>query len=163
MAGNREEISPERYFLKYAYPCVNNLQHENKISKKDASNLEKLLFENKNITRDYLETCFPSAFRRIKEVAKGMNKDCWDMEVLRKYWLSEHNKFIDLGDGDYAKATPTFRELCKVHKAKVIDKKEKVLTVNYDNTIRKVFATLIPDVHIGDKVSVHLAYAIEKL
>ena len=161
MAG--KEISAEKYFLMYAYPCVGNLQHEKKISKEDAENLENLLFENKTITRDYLEKCFPNAFRRIKTIAREMNKDYWDIEVLRNYWLSEHNRFIDLGDGDYAKATPAFKEVCKVHKAQVIEKSNNIIKVRYDNTIRKVFSKLIPDVKAGDEVTVHLAYAIEKI
>jgi len=156
-------ISPERYFLMYAYPCIRNLQHEHKLSKEDAKNLERILFENKAIKREYLESCFPSAFKRIKIVAEQMNRDYWDMDVLRKYWLEEHNRFIDAGDGDYARALASFKELCKVHKAEVIDKKDNILSVKYDGIIRKVFATLVPDVKKGDKVMIHLAFAIEKV
>jgi len=163
MAGEYKEVSPEKYFLMYSFPCIGNLLHENKISKSDASNLENILFQNKTIERNFLEFCFPNAFRRIKTVAKEMEKNYWDMEVIRKYWLEEHNKFIDLGDGDYAKATPSFRELCKVHKAEVVEKKKNVITVKYGEVLRKVFAKFVPDVSIGDKVTVHLAFAIEKL
>jgi len=167
MGEEREQISagisPEKYFLMYAYPCIRNLQHQHKLSEEDAEILEKLLFGKKTLKRDYLESCFPNAFKRIRIVAAQMNKDYWDIEVLRKYWLEEHNKFIEAGDGDYATATPSFKELCKVHKAEVIGKKDNILSVKYDGIIRKVFATLVPDVKKGDKVSVHLAFAIEKL
>lgn len=159
-------MTPEKYFLMYAYPCIDNLLHENKISKRDASNLENVFFENKEIDRNYLESCFPSAFRRIKLVAREMNKDCWDIEVLMKYWREAHNKFIDEGDGAYADATPSFKELCKVHEAKVdeiIDEKRSIIAVNYDGISRKVFSKLTPNISVGDRVTVHLAYAVEKI
>ena len=164
--GESQRMSPERYFLMYAFPCVRNLLHEDKISKKDASTLESVLFENRKIERTYMEFCFPNAFRRIKIIANEMNKDYWNIDVLKKYWLEEHNKFIDEGDGAYAYATPTFKELCKVRKAEVaeiVDKKRSIILINYDGFSRRVFSTLLPNVSKGDKVTVHLAYAIERI
>jgi len=164
MAKSKEiGISAEEYFLRYAYPCINNLVQRKRLSKDDAGNLENLLFDKKSITRSYLESCFPEAFRRIKEVAKQMKKPRWDVSVIKKYWEKDHNKFIDAGDGEYSRATNSFKELCKVHKAAVVAKKDNILTVKYDNTQRNVFATLVPYVKKGDRVTVHLAFAIEKL
>ncbi len=159
----KQESSPERYFLKYAYPCIGNLMHDKKLSKEDAQNLECLLTEHKPISREYLKSCFPSAFRRIKQVAGEMKMDYWSVAVLRKYWLEEHNRFIDAGEGDYAKATPSFKELCKVYEAKVIARKDNLLTVSYDGVKRKVLATLVPEAREGDTVTVHLAFAVEKI
>ncbi len=166
MGAASEKISPERYFLRYAFPCVRNLIHEDKISKKDASTLESILFENRKIDRAYMESCFPNAFRRIKIISKEMNKDYWNIDVLKKYWLEAHNKFIDEGDGRYAFATTSYKDLCKVHKAEVaeiVDKKRSIILINYDGVSRRVFSTLLPNVSKGDKVTVHLAYAIEKI
>lgn len=164
MARAREtEMSAEEYFLRYAYPCINNLVHKKRLSVENASSLEKLLFEKKTIARDYLESCFPEAFRRIKDVAKQMKKPYWDISVIKKYWEEEHSNFIDSGDGEYSKATASFRDLCKVHKAEVVAKKDNILTVRYDHTKRNVFATLVPYIKAGDKVTVHLAFAIEKI
>jgi hypothetical protein len=164
------ELKPEEYFLRYAYPCITNLVQKKTICRQDADNLDQLLFDrkkSKGIKREYLESCFPEAFRRIKELAKELGKDdYWDVSIIRKYWLDDnqgHNHFIDLGDGEYGKATPAFKELCKVHLAEVVSKKDNILTVKYDHTQRNVFATLVPYAKPGDKVSVHLAYAIEKM
>jgi hypothetical protein len=159
-------MSPEEYFLRYAYPCITNLIQKKTLKREDADNLDKILFDQKKvkrISREYLESCFPEAFRRIKEVAEDMGKDYWDFSVMKKYWTDAHNSFIDSGDGEYSKATPSFRELCKVHQAEVVSKKNNILTVRHDRTERNVFATLVPYVEPGDKVSVHLAFAIEKM
>jgi hypothetical protein len=163
MAAEREKMSAEEYFLRYAFPCIGNLTQKNRLSKGDAENLEKIVFEKKTIQKDYLESCFPEAFRRIKEVAGQMKKPYWNVSVIKKYWEEEHNRFIDSGDGEYSKATNSFKELCKVHKAEVIAKKDNVLTVKYGEITRNVFATLAPDAKKGDRVTVHLAFAIEKI
>ena len=50
-----------------------------------------------------------------------------------------------------------------VHKAEVVEKREDILTVKYGSIARNVFATLVPDAKVGDKVTVHWAFAIEKV
>lgn len=158
--------TPERYFLKYAYPCSFVLVDQGRITEKKRKELEKKLLTNEKIDRIELENLFPAAFKRIKELASQMNKDAWDLDVIKEYFFGEkHNDFIDKKDGMYAAFGPTFRELCKVHKAKVIARQAKgnVLAVKYGNVKRNVFATLVHDAKKGDKVTVHLAFAVEKI
>jgi len=161
--ARKEEMSPERYFLMYAYPCSFVLVDLGKITEAKRKELEKKLLKNEPISKQELEKIFASAFRRLKQIAKETERDYWDFSVLRKYWLEEHNRFIDSGDGEYGRATSSFRELCKVHKAEVLTKEENILTVQYDHTKRKVFATLVPETKKGDKITVHLAFAIERI
>jgi len=167
MAKAKEEITsetPERYFLKYAYPCSFVLVEQARISEQKRKELEKKLLENKPIDRDELEKIFPAAFKRIRQLAGEMKKDAWGLAVIREYFFGEkHNDFIDKSDGMYAVFGPTFKELCKVHKAEIIAKKDNVLAVKYGSVERNVFATLVPDAKKGDKVTVHLAFAIEKI
>jgi hypothetical protein len=166
-----EKITPAEYSLKYTLPCFNNLVHRKALNKETAIGLEKMLLEKKKISRAYLETCFPDYFRRLKEVAKEMGvKNYWSIPVIRKYWLEEHNRFIDAGDGEYALAPASFKDLCKVHIAQVISKEKKkvgkerdILIVKYDNTERRVWGTLIPDAKPGNLVTIHIAYAVEKI
>ena len=159
-----EEISAERYFLKYAYPCSFVLVDLGKITDKKRKELEKKLLNNEPIDRKELEEIFTAAFRRIKEISKEMKKDYWDLDVIKEYFFGEkHNDFIDKQDGMYVEFSPTIRGLCKVHKAEVVEKREDILTVKYGSIARNVFATLIPDAKVGDKVTVHWAFAIEKV
>ncbi len=169
MAGKRKEMisetnPPERYFLKYAYPCSFVLVDLGKITDEKRKELEEKLLKNKPIDRAELEDIFKAAFKRIKEIAKGEGKDYWDFDVIKEYFFGEkHNDFIDKQDGMYVEFSPTIRDLCKVHKAVVTEKRENILTVNYGGIARNVFATLVPDAKVGDKVTVHWAFAIEKI
>jgi len=164
MAGKQVDETPERYFLKYAYPCSFVLVDLGKITDEKRKELEQKLLTNEPVDREELESIFKAAFKRLKEIAKQEDKDYWDLDVIKEYFFGEkHNDFIDKQDGMYAEVSPTIRGLCKVHKAEVTERRENVLTVKYDGISRNIFATLVPDVKVGDKVSVHWAFAIEKL
>jgi hypothetical protein len=166
MAAGRkkEKISPERYFLLYAYPCSFVLVEQGRITEEKRKELEKKLLENKPLDRKELEALFPAAFKRIRQLAKEMKKDAWDLGVIKDYFFGEkHNDFIDKGDGMYALVGQSFKDLCKVHKAKVIDRTGNVLTVKYGGTIKNVFATLVPNAKKGDTITTHLAFAVEKI
>ena len=155
--------SAERYFLKYAFPCAYVLVQQGKITKEKQENLERKLFNGESIDRTELEEIFVAAFRRIKKLASEMKKDHWDLSVIKYYFIEYHNKCIDEGEGDYAKFPDSFREICKVHKAEVVEKEKEILKVKYGCFERKVIGKLIPDVQVGDKVYVHLGFAIEKI
>ncbi|MFH1210020.1 MAG: HypC/HybG/HupF family hydrogenase formation chaperone [archaeon] len=156
-------MNPEQYFLKYALPCSYVLVDQKRLSKEEQEELRYRLLNNKEITKEELERTFTAAFRRIKELAKKMNKDYWDINVIKKYWLEEHNRYIDKNDGMYSKFSENFREICKVYKAEVIEINKNILTVSYNNKTRKVFSDLIPNVKLKDMVTIHQGYAIEIL
>ena len=167
MVKAKQEIiseTPERYFLKYAYPCSFVLVEQARISEQKRKELEKELLGNKPIDRNELEKIFPAAFKRIRQLAEEMKKDAWNLDVIKEYFFGEkHNDFIDQQDGMYSEFSPTIRELCKIHKAEVIEKRDNILTVKYNGIARNVFATLTPQVKVGDKVTVHWAFAIEEI
>ena len=166
MAAGREKekISPERYFLLYAYPCSFVLVEQGRITEEKRKELEKKLLENKPLDRNELEHLFPAAFRRIKQLAEEMKKDTWNLGVIKDYFFGEkHNDFIDKGDGMYALVGQNFKDLCKVHKAKVIGRAGNVLTVKCGGMIKNVFATLVPNAKKGDMITTHLAFAVEKI
>lgn len=156
-------MAPEQYFLKYALPCSYVLVEQKRLSKEQQRNLENKLLNNESISREELEKSFPEAFRRINELALRSKKDPWSIEVIRKYWIEEHNKYIDKGEGMYSKFSNEFKEICKVHKAKVIEIKDNILTVSYDKKTRKVLSNLIPNVKLNKIVTIHQGYAIEIL
>jgi hypothetical protein len=164
MAAERKKMSSEKYFLRYAYPCSFVLVDLGKISDAKRKELEKKLLKNESVSKKELEKIFVSAFRRLKQIAKERGRNYWDLEIIKEYFFGEkHNDFIDKQEGMYSEFGPTLRELCKVHKAEVIEKRGNILTVKYNGIARNVFATLTPKVKVGDKVTVHWAFAIEKL
>jgi len=153
----------EKYFLQYAYPCADVLVDVGSLSKEKYEELGKTLENNNAPSRKEMEEIFVAAFRRLKKLAKEMNKDYWDMEVMKKYWLENHNENIDEGEGNYSKFPESFKDLCRVHKAKIIEKKDNLLTVKYGEKIRTVRNDFVPDANVGDTATIHHAYAIEIL
>jgi len=151
----------ERYFFKYAFPCSQVLFQMNKINQKEYNQLKKDFLSGDSPDKQTLERIFSAAFKRIKELAKKMQKKPWDSEVIHKYWQENHNKMINAGDGFYGNAPKSFKDLCKTHIAKVIETKNKMLIVKYNEKKRVVFKILVPEVKIGDKVKIHYGYAIE--
>ncbi|MBU2633678.1 MAG: HypC/HybG/HupF family hydrogenase formation chaperone [Nanoarchaeota archaeon] len=156
-------MTPQQYFLRYALPCSRILVDIHRLPKEEQEELESKLKNKQELNKEELEKIFTAAFKRIKELANKMKKDYWDMEVIKKYWLEEHNKYIEKGDGYYGKAGNDFKEICKVHKAKVIEINKNILTVSYNNKTRKVFSDLTPDVKIDNIVTIHHGFAIEIL
>lgn len=156
-------MKPEQYFLKYSYPCAHVLLESGAISEEKFKELEQYVLNNGLMEREELETIFSAAFRRMREVAAKMNKDVWDYEVIRKYFLEDHNMYIDKKDGNYEKFGDTFRNFCKVRKGKVISKDDDVLTVSYDGGERKVLGSMLPEAKVGDNVTIHQGFAVEIL
>lgn len=158
------QITPELYFQRYACPCASVLLTLKRIDKATFDKVNELTLKDQAMTREDLEKIFPEAFRRIKKLALNMDKDYWDVEVLKQYFLrGEHNKEIDSGDGFYAAAPPSLKELCKVHKAEVVLIKENVLKVKIGDKHRVVVNKFIPEIKLGDNVTVHYGFVVEKV
>lgn len=153
----------EKYFFRYAFPCAHILVKMGSLKKEKFKELEKKFNSGKSPSKEELEKIFPAAFRRIKMLAKKMKKDYWDLEVMKEYWLKEHNKIIDKNDGNYKPTSADFKDFCKVHKTKVIDKQDNLLTIKYGSKTRKVVNHLISTLEIGNTIIVHHNQAIEKI
>ncbi|MFC2136068.1 HypC/HybG/HupF family hydrogenase formation chaperone [Bacteroidota bacterium] len=154
-------MKPEIFFLKYSFPCAHVLLEMGSIDEKKLEELKQNTINEVVMSHGELMMLFPSAFRRIIEVAEKMKKDVWDIEVLRKYFLEEHNMYIDNKDGNYENFGTSFRDFCKVYKAKIVHKEDNVLTVEYGERSRNVFNDILPEAKVGDTVTIHQAFAVE--
>ncbi|MFH1308016.1 MAG: hypothetical protein ABIH72_04145 [archaeon] len=156
-------MNPEQYFFMYAFPCAYLKVELGQLSEEDYNELERQFKQGIIPTREELEKLFSSAFRRIKILAREMNKYYWDLDLIKKYWLEEHNKFIGDGEGTYKVMPESLKDLCRVHVAEIIKKKENLLVVKYGDSERVVFSDILKEVKVGDKVRIHFSYAVEKL
>ncbi len=159
-----KEPSPEVYFLKYAFPCAFIAMQRGRIDKKTYRRLEKAASSGKVLSFDELAKYFPAAFRRIAALKKKNGHKNWDVELLRDYFWNEHNKIIAAGGEDYRSAPTALRDLCKVRKAQVIGLKGDCAVVVFSNGKKRTVMTQIAGrLKIGDMVTVHYGYAVEKL
>ncbi|MBT5022910.1 hypothetical protein HOK51_09995 [Candidatus Woesearchaeota archaeon] len=156
--------SVETYFLRYAFPCTSSKVLRGELSESEREALEKKIELGVNVSREEIERIFEVAFERIKKLAFDSGKDYWDLSIIKKYFHKYHNQCIDSGEGEYANYPTAMREVCKVKLAEVIGKEKEILKVKYinsDNVARNVVGKLLPSINIGDKIYVHLGFAVE--
>ena len=152
-------MKPEIYFLRYAFPCSHVLcKIRKEISEEEYKKIERAAIKGIILDRKYLEKVFFRAFERIEKIAAELKTSKWDINVLREYFVERHNAFVN------SSVNPEkFKELCRVHKAKIIEVKENPLTVKYNNKKREVKKVYVPDAEKNDIVTIHYNYAVEKV
>jgi len=164
-------MTPEQYFFHYALPCADVLLSLNRITKEQYDKLQRKFQDREVPSREELEKAFEKAFFRIKRLAQSLGLNYWDMRVMQKYWIEEHNRVIDAGEGLYGKCSETLKDICRVHESRIIDKKtlngKTLFVVEYDSgnitRTRTVFADFVPEMHKGDRIRIHHSFAIEKI
>jgi len=159
-------MSVESYFFRYAFPCAHLTLERGAITQEEYDELERRFLKDNPPTREELEKTYSVAFGFLAKLAQKMQKkDKWDPEVIKKYWQGgAHNEVIDNGEGYFIDKPEALKELCRIHIAQITKKQDNLLIVKYgNNKIRVVFNNLIPDADVGDKITIHYAYAIEKV
>ncbi len=156
-------MTAEQIFLRYSFPCAHKLVEMGSITKEQFSELEKATLENKSLDRSKLMMLFPAAFRRLAEVAGKLHRDIWDEGLIRDYFINYHNEYIDERDGNYKYFGETFCNFCKVHQGEVMEKIDSFLKVKVPGGNMDVLSDLLPDADVGDRITIHQGYAIEKL
>lgn len=157
------EMEPEVFFLRYAFPCSFLLRQHREISEQEFSQLEQAAIAGEALPRALLEKVYFRAFQKIEKFAEERGKDKWNLELLKEYFLKRHNKQIDQGMYSYKKAPEKLRELCKVQKARVVRVEKEAAVVEWPGGRRPVLKQLVPDIKVGDTVTIHYGYAIERV
>ncbi len=158
-------LEPEVLFVKYAFPCAFIIRQRGEISEEELSQLENAALHSKKLDRAFLERIFFRAFRRIEKLAVEMKKNKWDFEVIHDYFVSRHNELIKNGMETYEKAPASLRNLCMVHRAKIKEIRGNILVVQYgkENKLRPVVGEMISNPKVGEFVTIHYGYAVEKV
>jgi len=161
------EETSEAVFFRYSADCAYQLFSLGRIKEREYQIIRDCREHGKVPDRIFLEAVFPAAIERIKRLAKTLSKDYWDAEVIRKYFLEEHNRIIDRGDGYYAIAPKSIKELCKVRVGKIKNSEtiggEVIYTVDYGDKEETALGKYLPDVKIGERISTHWKFAIERV
>ncbi|MBT4540471.1 hypothetical protein HOC35_03075 [Candidatus Woesearchaeota archaeon] len=162
----------EQYFFKYAWPCTEVILMDKRIRQQRFDDLKYAVENDITPSREVLEDTYKVAFVNLKELAERMNKDCWDIEVIKRYFSEdEHNMLIESEKAFFNKFPPTVRDLCKIHTA-IIDKIEtiagkRIMFVKYKINGKEIERRCINiynlSIEPNDIVIIHYAYIIEKV
>ncbi len=150
-------------FLKYAFPCAGVTLARGKITQKEYDALEKAARTSRPVKWKMLERIFAPAWRRIREVARELNADPREANTIRRYYLEFHNKYIKNNDGSYADAPEALKKLCRVEKARIVGKGDDYYIIKIGAKKRPVSSMICHNASVGDTVSAHYGYAVEKL
>jgi len=152
-------IKDKPLFLRYAIPCGEVLVKRGELERQTLLSLNEATREKLEI--DYpIEKIFPVASKMCTIIARQMGKREIDAEVIRRYFLIEHEKAIKWRQ----KVRPELKiEECLVYPARVLridDKNIFVKTPLGEKFLRPDFAK---GIKVNDWVSVHYDYVVEKI
>ncbi|PIN87079.1 hypothetical protein COV19_01525 [Candidatus Woesearchaeota archaeon CG10_big_fil_rev_8_21_14_0_10_44_13] len=159
-------MKPEQYFFRYAWPCTEVLLEKKKVSQQRFNDLKFAANNNIIPLRNVLEDTYKTAFENLKNIAKAMKKDHWDISVIKRYFdEGEHNNFINSGKGEFGHAPESLKDMCRVHEGVIDSINKGFIRVEYDNE-RKARMCMNPykiKLKPGDRVKIHYGYVIEKI
>jgi hydrogenase maturation factor len=151
-------ISDKELFLRYAIPCGEVLVKRGSLDPKLLKKAEKIVTDGKTANIDPSKM-FPTAAKMCTLIAHKMGKKVIDQEVIRRYFLFEHEKAVRWRMRIYPDVVP---EKCIVFPARVLRSGE-LLLVNTPAGKRILDTRFAPEVKRGDWVSMHYSYASEKI
>lgn len=151
-------IADKELFLRYAIPCGEVLVKRGTLDPRLLKKAERIVTEGKTANIDPGKM-FPVAAKMCTLIALRMGKKAIDAEVIRRYFLFEHEKAVRWRMKLYPDIIP---EKCIVFPARVLRSGE-LLLVNTPSGKKILDTRFAPEVKRGDWVSTHYSYASEKI
>ena len=154
-------IKDRDLFLRYAIPCGEVLVNRGELKKEILGKMSEAVKQGKVI--DFpIEDNFKVASRMCTIIAKKMGKNVIDSEVIRRYFLLEHEKAIRWRK--QLRPDINVRE-CKVYPGRVlkIDEDHAIVKTPLGEAMLRSDFTAGLKMKKGDWVSTHYDYVSEKL
>jgi len=145
--------------MKYALPCAGTLVKRGSVTQEVVDDLIQRISEGREIPEN-AEAVFKVANVMCRLFARNMDKTSIDDDVIRRYFLFEHDYVIDKRHQDVGDFDP---EACRTCPGRVLQVKENTLLVKtpqHENEYRRDF---VHNIKKGDFVVVHWDFAVEKI
>jgi hydrogenase maturation factor len=146
-------------FLRYALPCSETLVKRGVISQSYRRRLMKAIFLNKKIPENS-EKIFKVANLMCEKIAKRFGKKSIDKNIVRKYFLFNHDKIVDRRYKIFRDFDPL---ICRLYSGKVINMKNGKAVVQTIIGRKKYKMYPFQNLKKGDSVVVHRDIVIEKI
>ncbi|MBI3190587.1 hypothetical protein HYZ41_02700 [archaeon] len=155
------EIEPNSrmLFMKYALPCAGTLVNRGVVGRDRIERLIDTVKENSEIPRD-TEKIFKVAFAACSLIAMDEKKNFIDSNVIRKYFLSNHDDIIDKRFEEMGDFDP---ESCRIRTGTVVGVEDNFAIVHNSAGVRKYRIDFAQGIKKGDEVITHWDFVVEKV
>lgn len=106
-------LPPERQFLYYAWPCLDNRAgHGQPVSEVHIGEIRALIRGRTRPRRSLLRYAFPDAYRGIGHAAEALGVNRWTQAAVERYFLVDHGMHLETA---VARGVPDLIvDLCRV-------------------------------------------------
>ncbi len=152
------KIKNRKLFFSYALPCAQTFVKRGKLSQEELDEIIKNFSEGK-LPKKGFENTFLVANNMLKIIAMKLGKEEIDSQVLRQYYLVDHDKVVDKRYEEVRDFDPM---ACKIRIGKVLELQKDKAKVETEFGIKEYKTNFIKNIKIGDKVIVHYDFIVEK-
>ncbi len=151
-------IKNRRLFFCYALPCAQTLVSRGQLKQEE---LDKIIedFSNGKLPKKGFENNFKVAMAMLKILAQKLGKKEIDDEVIRQYYLVEHDRVVDQRYEEVGDFDPI---ACKIRVGEVLAIDGKKAKVKTEFGIKDYRTDFVKRLKVGDKVVVHYNFIVEK-
>jgi len=152
------QIKNKRLFFCYALPCAQTFV-KRKLLKQEV--LDKIIenFSKGKLPEDGFENTFKVAMTMLKLLALKLGKDEIDDNVIRQYYLLEHDKVVDQRYEEVRDFDPI---ACKIRVGEVLGISDNKAKVKTEFGLKEYRTDFVKNLKIGDQVIVHYDFIVEK-
>lgn len=152
------EVANKRLFFLYAHPCGDVLVRRGRMKEETLRRIREKLRGGGEVDED--PRLFRVAYAFLKIIASEKGKGEIDEEVIHEYYWRKHDGYVM----EQAKEREDIVEnLCRVFPGRVVEVNGGEAVVELPVGRRKVNIEFLPNLHLGDFVTVHYSYACERI
>ncbi|MEM3555257.1 MAG: HypC/HybG/HupF family hydrogenase formation chaperone [Candidatus Micrarchaeia archaeon] len=152
------KVVNKKLFFLYAHPCGDVLVRRGSMSREVLERIRSNLKEGGEVKES--PELFKVAYKLQCMLAEEMGKKEIDEEVIREYYWRKHDEHVMEESRVMKDVIPV---LCRVFPAKVVKLEGEEGVVETPVGRRKVNIEFIPNVCVGDFLTVHYSYACERI
>jgi hydrogenase maturation factor len=145
-------------FFSYAHPCGDVLVKRGSMEEGTLRGIREKLRKGEEVNAE--PELFKVAYALLSMLATEKGKKEIDEEIIHDYYWRKHDEHVMSEAKNKQDIIP---ERCKVFPARVIEVKGKDAVVETPVGERSINIEFVPNVHVGDFVTVHYCYACERI
>lgn len=149
-------------FLRYALPCTKERIKDGGLTQEEVDAMTRLVLAEETPDEAVISGMFPIAVLQCKRMAISMKRGAVDSEIIRRYFLLEHNSLLDKfsGPGTYPPS-----KNCKIRLG-------TVMSITGDSAVVKIGLEPLAEygmtlckgkIRKGDEVDVHYDSIVERM